>query len=188
MVQKTKHKNALFFYISSSIVSSIFFVSSCSLISDYSSNILVSNVIDGDTFESDNKKYRILGIDTPEVYDSKNNFLPTTGLQYFYGKLASNVASELLLNKWIEIESLKTDNYNRLITKVTINNKIDFSSYMVKNGYAKVRYISNNKNSLFYYYDNEYINNLNMLEEEAKLNKRGFWRETKDNINKIYPS
>lgn len=162
------------------------FLISCNVISNYSTEILVTRIIDGDTFESKNSKYRILGIDTPETYDSNNNFKPTTGSQFFYGTQAKNIARNKLQNQYVEIESLKTDKYNRKIARVSVNGN-DFASYMIQNGYAIVRYISTNKNNPFYYYDQYYVENLYRLQEEAKQNKKGFWIEPSNVIKQIFP-
>lgn len=167
--------------------SSIFLTSSCSLVSNYSSEIFVESVIDGDTFLSNNSKYRVLGIDSPETYDSSNNFKPTSGPQYFYGTLAKEKAKELLSQTKVNIEALKKDKYDRWISKVTMKNGLDFSSYMIKNGYAIVRYISPIKSSNFYYYDSDYINYLYDLQNYAKINKIGFWSESNEVLKKIYP-
>lgn len=58
---------------------------------------------------------------------------------------------------------------------------------MVKNGYAVVRYISPIKNNIFYYYDYYYIDNLYQLQEKAKRNKKGFWTENNQILDKIFP-
>ncbi|WP_406602187.1 thermonuclease family protein [Mesomycoplasma moatsii] len=166
---------------------SISFTNSCNLVSHYSSEIFIENVIDGDTFLSNDSKYRILGIDTPETYDSSSNFKPTSGPQYFYGTLAKEKARELLGQTKVDIEALKKDKYDRWISKVTMKNGLDFSSYMIKNGYAIVRYISPIKSSYFYYYDSDYIDHLYDLQNYAKINKMGFWSESNAVLKKIYP-
>lgn len=163
------------------------FTTSCSVISNYQSSVYVSQIIDGDTFSDQyQQKYRVLGIDTPEVYDANNNFQPTTGIKYFYGKLASNEAIHFLLNQWVEIEQLRVDIYDRKIARITLNNNIDYATHMVQNGFAKVRYISTNKNSPFYYYDADYVNHLYTVEKEAQIKKKGFWSESISNINQIF--
>ena len=190
MDQKIKHKKALFFFSFSCFsLFSIFISNSCNkIISNYGSVITIDNIIDGDTFETNNEKYRVLGIDTPETFDSSNNFEETTGPQYFYGALAKTKAKEMLLKKEVEIECLKKDKYDRWITKITLDNYLDFGSYMVANGYAIVRYISPIKNNYFYYYDANYIDNLYNLQEEAKVKKLGFWSESQETLKQIYPN
>lgn len=169
------------------IPTALFLSTSCSVVSNYEQSIYVQQVIDGDTFSDQyQQKYRVLGIDTPEVYDANNNFQPTTGIKYFYGKLASDAAYQLLKNQWVEIEYLKDDAYQRKVAKVKLANNIDYASYMVSKGYAKVRYISTNKNSPFYYYDANYVDHLYRMENEAKEQKLGFWSESASNINQIF--
>ncbi|MBR2022218.1 MAG: thermonuclease family protein [Mycoplasmataceae bacterium] len=153
--------------------------SSCSLISNYSIQISVDKVIDGDTFETNNEKYRILGIDTPELNEDSN-------IQYFYAQIAKEKAIKLLQNRFVVYEHFKNDKYDRKIVKITLDNGQDFASYMIENGYGIVRYISKNKSNPFYYYDHEYIDNLYNLQDKAEKNKAGFWNESIENIKKIY--
>lgn len=93
----------------------------------------------------------------------------------------------LLENQIIEIEKTSTDIYNRHIVKVQLSNNIDFASYMIENGYAKVAYISDNKHNPFYFYDINYVHQLQELELSAQKLQKGFWKENVNNINKIFP-
>lgn len=154
--------------------------SSCSLISNYSIQISVNKVIDGDTFEANNEIYRVLGIDTPELNENSN-------VQYFYAQIAKEKAIELLQNRFIVYEYLKNDKYDRKISRITLDNGQDFASYIIENGYGVVRYISKNQSNPFYYYDYKYIDNLYYLQDKAERNKVGFWNESIENIKKIYP-
>ncbi len=120
------------------------------------------------------------------MYDSNNNFNPTIGIQYFYGKIASEQAKMILNNQIVELEEIKKDIYNRIIAKVTLHNGLDFASYMIENGYARLAYISDNKYNPFYFYDINYVHKLQELEKDAQRNKKGFWKETTENINKIF--
>lgn len=188
LVQKTKHKKLCFFSSFCLLIGSLFVTNSCSqIISNYELDINVEKVVDGDTFISKNNSYRILGIDSPETFDSSNNFTQTTGSQFFYGNIAKKIAKKILENHNIKVETLKSDKYNRLISRVTLDNEIDFGSYMIENGYAIVRYISPSKYNQFYYYDNFYIENLYNLQSTARKNKKGFWTENLDTLKKIYP-
>jgi endonuclease YncB( thermonuclease family) len=79
-----------------------FVLTSCIKQSD---SIYISEVIDGDTFQdSENIRYRLLGVDTPESFDSSNNFLPTKGLQKFYASKATNLSSQEILHKNVVIK------------------------------------------------------------------------------------
>ena len=97
-VQKTKHKNALFFLFASLSLSAST-ISCNSVVSNYDNRVQITKVIDGDTFsDKNNNVYRILGIDAPETYDSKNHFSPTNGFQYFYGTKAKEYVKKILRN------------------------------------------------------------------------------------------
>ncbi len=91
-------------------------------------------------------------------------------------------------NRNVEVETSKEDKYHRKIAKVTLDNGLDYGSYMIKNGFAIVRYISTIKNNYFYYYDTDYVNNLYDLQDYAKKNKKGFWSESEATLRKIFPS
>lgn len=162
------------------------FVPSCSLVSNYQETVFVNKIIDGDTFSSNNKTFRILGIDTPETFDWETKKL-TNGKQYFYGKIAEYEISKLIFNKKVTIETEKKDKYNRWISKVIDYKKNDIALHLISNGFAIVRYISTNQSSPFYYYDTNYVNYLYQLEKEAKSNKKGFWSESIEDIKKIFP-
>lgn len=119
-----------------------FFIVSCNFISTFEKEYVVQKVIDGDTIKLENNDViRLLGIDTPETYNSNNNFAPTSGSQYLYGSLAKQYVISTILNKKIKVEKIKKDKYNRFIGKVQINGE-DLSSLLVKKGLAIVRYLS----------------------------------------------
>lgn len=165
-----------------------FLISSCNFISDFKKQFIVRKVIDGDTIQLDNNDIiRLLGIDTPETYDSNNNFAPTSGSQYFYGLLAKKYVLSKVLNKKIKVQKIKKDKYNRYIGRVQIDEK-DLSIMLVQNGLAIVRYLSNNKKSPFYYYDKNYVSTINNVEKQAKELRIGFWKENLKKLKDIYPT
>ncbi len=182
----------MFFFSNFLLTSSLSFVptitNSCTIVSNYCRELTVTKIIDGDTFTTKDGKHRLLGVDTPETYDSKHNFQPTTGPQYFYGMKAKKETTKKLLNKKVELEEVKKDKYGRWVTRVTLEDGEDFSSYLVENGLAAVRFISPIKTNYFYYYDAEYIDNLYHLQDQAKLEKKGIWAENNETLKKIYPS
>ena len=132
--------------------------------------VYLSKCIDGDTarliINNKEEKVRFLGIDSPE----------STNKIEKYGKKASNYTCNKLKNaSKIEIEydnkSKKRDNYNRLLAYVFVDDKLIEES-ILKNGYAKVKYINSN----YKYYDT-----LVTAEEKAKINKKGIYKnEEKD--------
>ena len=145
----------------------------------------VDYVYDGDTFYDKNKrKFRIFGIDTPELKTKNLEF--TQGLQYFYSLEAKKKVSELILNKKIKFEKLKIDKYNRIISKVWIN-KIDVAILLLNFGLAKVAYIDLNKYSPFYTKDFSYYKTLLNAQFYAYKNKVGIWKH-KNNIKDIFPN
>lgn len=97
------------------------------------SSLIVTKIIDGDTFEiSSGETVRLICIDTPEQnqkgYDESKSFL-----------------SQLILNKQIRLEKdvSNTDSYGRLLRYVYVNSSSESSNKeifinkeLVKNGYA----------------------------------------------------
>ncbi len=162
----------------------IFVTASCYQPSNYT---CVSKVIDGDTFQDDkNIKYRLLGVDTPESFDSTRNFNSTKGIQKFYASKATNLSSKIILNKKVILETWKLDFYNRVITKVKYKN-FDLALELLKNGLARVKYISPIDSSFFYYPDTDYYNQLLKIEINAKLNKVGIWKLSLQQQKTVFP-
>lgn len=107
----------------------------------------VTRIVDGDTFELDNKeKVRVIGIDTPEKWDSKkldkdaeeNSKDKATIIAL--GKLSSEHATELLLNKTVTLISDETnqdkDRYGRWLRYVYLPDGTLFNLKMIQDGYA----------------------------------------------------
>ena len=107
----------------------------------------VIRIVDGDTFDLDNKeKVRVIGIDTPEKWDSKkldkdaedNSKDKSTIIAL--GKLASEHATELLLNKTVTLISDETnldkDRYGRWLRYVYMPDGTLFNLKMIQDGYA----------------------------------------------------
>jgi micrococcal nuclease len=134
---------------------------------DINRQYLVSNVIDGDTFEikSDNKilKIRMMGVDTPETVD------PRKTVQCF-GKEASDKTKELLLNKNINIEIDKSqsvyDKYGRILAYVKREDGLSINRYLVENGYA---------HEYTYKIPYKYQKEFKKLEKDAREGKLGLW-------------
>lgn len=173
------------FFVSLFLVPSFLVVNSCSFNQSYG-KFLVEEVIDGDTYKINQSTHRLLGVDTAETYDANNNFQPTTGSQYFYGLQAKKFSQKTILNHYINLDVVKKDKYNRFVSRITIDND-DLSTLLVSNGLAVVRYISTNKKDPFYYPNHQYVNNLWTKQLEAKKNKKGFWKESPNQWQKIFP-
>lgn len=124
--------------------------------------------IDGDTIhatiDGENKTIRMLLIDTPETVH------PSKGIQPF-GKVASDFTKQQIKKaKKVELEFVKSsdkvDKYNRLLAHVFVDGK-NLQAELIKNGYARVGYIYNNKDP--------YITEYKKLEKSAKQQQIGIW-------------
>lgn len=97
----------------------------------------VIKVVDGDTVDVETEgqvsRLRLIGIDTPETVD------PRKKIQCF-GKEASNKAKELLLGKYVTLESDDTqgdkDKYRRLLRYIFLPDGENFNRLMIAEGYA----------------------------------------------------
>jgi len=123
--------------------------------------VTLSKCVDGDTVWLTNnkieKKYRLLGIDSPELKDN-------------YGNESKDYTCNFLKNaKTIEIQyddvGYKKDKYNRELVWVFVDNEL-LQTKILEKGYAKVKYI---------YANYEYLNNLYDKENYAIENKIGIW-------------
>jgi len=132
---------------------------------------LLVKVIDGDTIavsiNGKNEVVRVIGIDTPEIVDSRKTV-------ECFGKEATEMAKVIFEdNKTVLLESDPTqgdrDKYQRLLRYVWIDDgKIDFGKFMIDGGYAS-EYTYN----LPYKYQNEY----KQAELEARVGKKGLWAD-----------
>ena len=132
---------------------------------------LLVKVIDGDTIavsiNGKNEVVRVIGIDTPEIVDSRKTV-------ECFGKEATEMAKVIFEdNKTVLLESDPTqgdrDKYQRLLRYVWIDDgKIDFGKFMIDSGYAS-EYTYN----LPYKYQSEY----KKAEKEARVAKKGLWAD-----------
>jgi len=128
----------------------------------FTSNILSAEaikVIDGDTIHIGNTKYRLFGIDAPELSQQceKND-----------KKISCGVDAKKMLENKIGKQTPKCisqtkDKYNRVVAECFIQSE-SLSSYMVRSGYA-VAYRK---------YSSKFIED----ENYAKKNKFGIWSTT----------
>ncbi|EIN14906.1 Nuclease [Mycoplasmopsis agalactiae 14628] len=168
---------------------------SCNNIADYylKSTKIVSNVsvIDGDTisFLQDDKKrtIRLFGIDAPETFKNSNQKLAK--FENFYAHQARIFLTDLINDKELHYKFIKYDKYNRTIGilyyKTGINEYYDAGLELVKNGLARVHYISldskhkyavNEKNLVEYFYK------LKSLENEAKSQRINIWKHAQKDV------
>ena len=137
---------------------------------------LVKKVIDGDTYLLHNdEKVRLLGIDTPEQYDSDK--LEEDALSSGkdkktikkLGKLASNYVRELVEGKKVILKKEpnyeERDKYDRLLRYVYLEDGTFINAKILQDGYGQV-------------YERFPISKTEEFREyqkEARENKRGLW-------------
>ena len=146
----------------------------------------VVQVIDGDTIKvkigTKIETVRLLGIDTPEISDSKEKTC--------YGGEAKRKTKEILENKFVYLipeplvtepcesgakvkrsaelsSTLDRDKYNRLLRYVFLEDGLFVNAYLVKQGFA-FNYI---------YQPYEFMKYFDFLEKQAKEAKLGIWSE-----------
>ena len=115
-------------------------------------------VIDGDSLVIENKKYRLFGIDAPEMQQICFDKMSKVKC----GVLSREVLVNQIKNKSVNCKKITTDRYKRIVADCFIEANKSLSSYMVKNGYA------------FAYrrYSDQFVQD----EEYAKLNQLGLWK------------
>ena len=113
-------------------------------------------VIDGDTIHIGNVKYRLFGIDAPEIKQvcEKNNKKIECGV------IAKNVLKIKIGNKIPVCIVKEKDRYQRFVAECFVD-KESLSKFMVREGYA-VAYVQ---------YSKDFIED----EKYAKQNKLGIW-------------
>ncbi len=117
----------------------------------------VIKIADGDSFTllTENKKQikiRMYGIDAPERK------------QAFYQKAKNNLA-RYIFKKKVTIQIKSTDQYQRIVGVVFLNDTLNINLQMIKDGYA------------WHYkkYSTDQV--MAKAEKEAKQNKLGLWKE-----------
>lgn len=119
---------------------------------------LVSRVIDGDTFELDNKqKVRLIGIDAPEV----------SGGAECFGNQATERLKQLIEGREVRLEKdvSETDKYGRLLRFVYVGD-VFVNKTVIEEGYA---------NALTYPPDVREADNFKNLERMARAGRKGLW-------------
>jgi micrococcal nuclease len=139
---------------------------------------LVKRVIDGDTFELESKeRVRMLGIDTPEKYESSKleRDVERSGqdkktLQKL-GEMASQYTKKLIEGKRVQLVPEPNyedkDVYGRLLRYVYLEDGTFINKKIVEDGYAYA----------FRKYKISLLDEFIKAENEARVNKRGLWGE-----------
>jgi len=110
------------------------------MIKKYYYKAIVSNVVDGDTFDmnvdlgfeiSTKQRFRIKDFNAPESWRPKTEGEKKHGLE------AKELAKVLLLNQLIMIETFKADLHGRYVVNVTLPDGRDFKTVMINSGMSK---------------------------------------------------
>jgi micrococcal nuclease len=131
--------------------------------------LLVTKVVDGDTFWADDGtskglKIRLIGVDAPE---SRRTFKKQVG---YFGKEAKTYLTNLLSGRSVRLEYdlNRTDQYGRTLAYVYLQDGTFVNAELVKNGFAMTLTIPPNVK-----FADEFVK----LQEEARENNRGLWKE-----------
>lgn len=128
---KKLRQAALYCLILSGIIWYVYYAFTHKPFPDY---VYVKRVVDGDTFvDSDNKRYRFIGIDTPELARNNKPEEP-------YARQATEYTKQLIENKRIKIEfdEDKFDRYNRYLVYVYTPDGKMLNKLLLQEGLADV--------------------------------------------------
>lgn len=146
----------------------------------------VKDVYDGDTFtDKNNRRFRLFGIDTPEIQLNRPNRNIDTKLMKFHALRSKKVLQDLVLNRWISFEIVDVDNYHRLVVIIKDENGENINLKMVEGGFAISRYsqYENPKKKYYHPEHRDLIDKLRKAQEKAKNDNLSVW---KDDVLKIY--
>ena len=161
-------------------------------------HVYINDVHDGDTIKSsEGEKFRIFGIDTPEVSSQKGtwkdpatgllgpHWVPSQGIEAMYGNLATIAARELLLDKTVDVIRITKGKYGRTVARIVCDG-VDLGLMLVKKGLARVAYISLVEKNMYYTTEVEYYKKLMDAQYLAALKHIGIWFQ-KDRFKEIFP-
>lgn len=126
---------------------------------------IVSYVVDGDTFYSDNNgktdKYRLIGIDTPEIahHGKVGQVLGNEAKEF----LKSLIDSRLI---YLEYDAQSHDKYGRLLVYAYLADLTMINAVMIDSGYAQLMTIPPNV---------KYADLLRNKLKAARNSKKGLW-------------
>lgn len=146
------------------------------IVSESDNLVHVSRIVDGDTFEdTKGNVYRLFGIDTLEMtVKTSEGRVPTIGRIRYWAEQATNKLSSLIYNQKVKVQNRAVDQYGRIVVTVFFNS-LDISKELLKQGLAKIRYISLDPKSRFFTTDVDYFYEIQKIENSAKNTKIGIW-------------
>ena len=118
-----------------------------------------TRVIDGDTIYVNKIKYRLYGIDAPEIKQQ----CKIKDKNYNCGVKSKDFLASLISDKSVSCYRKDIDRYKRIVAECFVN-QINLNKELVRNGWALA----------YRQYSKEYIKD----EEFAKKNKLGIWKGT----------
>lgn len=138
--------------------------------------LIVKRVVDGDTFElSNGEKVRLLGIDTPEKFESKKLEKDAEVTKQDkktikkLGKLASDYVKNFVEGKKVYLEKEPNyddkDRYGRLLRWIYLEDGTFVNGKIVRDGYAQV----------YEKFTVSKLDELRKYQKEARENNRGLW-------------
>jgi len=138
--------------------------------------LIVKRVVDGDTFElSNGEKVRLLGIDTPEKFESKKLEKDAEVTKQDkktikkLGKLASDYVKDFVEGKKVYLEREPNyddkDRYGRLLRWIYLEDGTFVNGKIVRDGYAQV----------YEKFTVSKLDELRKYQKEARENNRGLW-------------
>ena len=114
-------------------------------------------IIDGDTIQIDKVKFRLHGIDAPEI----QQICQFKEINYNCGVSSKDFLVSLIGNQSVKCEHKDVDRYKRVVAEYFVENT-NLNKELVRNGWALA----------FRDYSNDYIAD----EKFAELNKLGMWK------------
>lgn len=148
--------------------------------------VYVAKAIDGDTLKlSTGEHVRLIGIDTPESrYNTKlerDSARSRKDIKAIIkmGKEASNFTKHLTEGKRVRLEFdvQKHDKYKRLLAYVYLEDGTFVNAKIIEEGYAQVMTIPP---------DVKYTEMFLKLQQDARRNNRGLWRESADTDKELF--